>query len=63
MGGHAYTGDCVGVPVMGWVMLVGGGLMAVIPGMFQVVNGATVWGILLALAGATVLVRNEGEGA
>lgn len=48
---------------MGWVMLVGGGLMAVIPGMFQVVNGATVWGILLALAGATVLVRKEGEGA
>lgn len=45
--------------MIGWLMLIGGGVIAVIPGMFQVANGATVWGILLAVSGAVILLTNE----
>jgi hypothetical protein len=48
---------------MGWVLMIGGGVMAVIPGMFQVVNGATLLGVVLTVAGATMLLREEREGA
>jgi hypothetical protein len=48
------------VTVAGWVMLIGGGLLAVIPGMFQLVNGSTVLGLILVVWGAVILV---GKGA
>jgi len=48
------------VTVAGWVMLIGGGLLTVIPGMFQLVNGSTVLGLILVVWGAVILV---GKGA
>lgn len=48
---------------MGWVLMIGGGIIAVIPGMFQLVNGATLLGVVLTVAGALVLLREEQEGA
>ena len=43
----------------GWVLLIAGGVMAVIPGMFQVANGATLLGLILAVSGATILITKE----
>lgn len=48
---------------MGWVLMIGGGIIAVIPGMFQVVNGATLLGVVLTVVGAIMLFREELEGA
>lgn len=48
---------------MGWVLMIGGGIIAVIPGMFQVVNGATLLGVVLTVVGAIMLLREELEGA
>lgn len=53
-----HCGDAV--TVTGWAMLIIGGAMAVIPGMNGIVNGATVWGILLAVGGAGVLLTRKG---
>ena len=63
MGGHygvIPTRSWPAVTVTGWAMLTLGGFMAVIPGMFGVVNGATVWGVLLAVGGAGVLLTRKG---
>lgn len=43
----------------GWVLLIGGGVMSLVPGMFQVVNGATLLGVILMVTGATLLVKDE----
>lgn len=48
---------------MGWVLMIGGGIIAVIPGMFQVVNGATLLGVVLTVVGAIMLFGEELEGA
>lgn len=41
---------------MGWVMLFSGFLVAVLPGMlFQVVNGASLLGVLMSVAGAWMI--------
>ena len=45
----------------GWVLLIGGGIMSVVPGMFQVINGATLLGLVLALTGATMLITREAK--
>jgi hypothetical protein len=48
---------------MGWVLMVVGGIIAVIPGMYQVVNGATLLGLVLLGVGTTILLREERAGA
>lgn len=46
----------------GWALLIGGGIIAVIPGMFQVVNGATLLGLVLTVWGATLLLGKVEKG-
>lgn len=42
--------------VIGWVMLLGGFAVAVLPGMlYQVVNGASLLGVLMSVAGAWMI--------
>ena len=43
----------------GWVLMIGGGVMSLVPGMFQLVNGATLLGVMLMLAGAILLIKDE----
>lgn len=42
--------------MMGWTLLVGGGLLAVIPGMFtHTVNGGSLLGLLVSVVGAMII--------
>lgn len=43
---------------MGWVLLFSGFILAVLPGMmFQVVNGASLLGVLVSVAGALMITK------
>jgi hypothetical protein len=47
--------------VTAWVLVIGGGAFALLPGFFQpgLVNGATLLGVLLMAAGYWVSLRYE----